>query len=111
MASETATIESEHTRRTTLRKKPGPKPNVEESRRVRDAVRAECDDDWEHNWHRPGTVDSVADALDEIKALRPRTWSRREPPLRTWADAIDKEKPLFLKAVKAYLHRAKIAEQ
>jgi hypothetical protein len=84
-------------------KKRGPKPDYEEGRRVRDAVRENCGENWEENWRRPGYVDAVADALDEVKAIRPRTWAGRQPPLRTWAGALEKEKPIFMKAVEARL--------
>lgn len=96
-------------------KKRGPKPNIEEAVRVRemvkDALYEECGEAWEHQWRSGAYIEVVADALDADKAIRPRTWRERQPPLQTWADALEKEKPVFVKAVDHYLRRAKTADR
>jgi hypothetical protein len=51
-------------------------------------------------------LDDICDALDDKKIPCPKTWSKRDPPIRSWTDAATTDRELAKKALE---YRLKIA--
>jgi len=65
-----------------VRVRPGPKPNVDQARQVFEVVQSVAgEQDWKTN------LDEICDAMDTAHIPVPRTWRNRHPCIQDWTDA------------------------
>jgi hypothetical protein len=82
--------------------KPGPKRNVADARKVFEAVGRVAGGKLSKE-----TLSDICEALDVAKVPPPKTWRKRQPTIRTWADAGDDEPELAYKAIQHHLKNAR----
>ncbi len=85
-----------------VRIKPGPRPDRETASRVHKVITQVAGvDRWK------GKLDDICEALDQEAIPPPKTWRKRDPPLRNWVDAATMEPGV---AKKAIVHHLEIAQ-
>jgi hypothetical protein len=85
-------------------KKRGPKPDRETALRVAEIVATEAPDG---DWKRKDKLDEICSALDGKEVPYPRTWPKRDEPLKSWEDAALFKPELAKKAIAHWLKTAK----
>jgi hypothetical protein len=84
-------------------KKRGPKPDHETALRVTEVIKAVAPDgDWKDK------LEEICSALDKAELPHPKTWPRRDLPLKNWEDGAMIEPALAKKAIE---HLLKVAKQ
>ena len=85
------------------RARPGPRTATETAQRVLEIVTQTAGSEpWKSK------LDDICDALDDKNIPRPKTWSKRDPPIRSWTDAATTDSELAKKAIE---YRLKIARR
>jgi hypothetical protein len=84
-----------------VRGKPGPKKDIALARQCADIVRHMAGAE-----HWKTKLDDICDELDAAKFPIPKTWRRRETPIRSWTGAAATEPGLAKKAISHHLKNA-----
>jgi hypothetical protein len=83
------------------RARPGPKKRLETAQKVQDIVlRIAGPEPWSSK------LGEICEVLDDEKIERPKTWLRRDPPIRSWIDAATTDRDLAKKAIDHHLKNA-----
>jgi hypothetical protein len=81
-------------------RKPGPRTDYASAALVAEIVaRIAPDGDWRTN------LDDICEALNKADIPFPKTWPKRDPPLKSWQDGADLEPTLVKKAIEDRLKK------
>jgi len=75
-------------------KKPGPKPKIEEHRKVAKVIL-----EYGENWRDEPALTKIAAELDKQSLPVPKSWAKRKPPSRTWARGVQSHPRIAIQAL------------